>query len=104
MVSTYPIQLNGSAQASAEVPSTDPMLPDRCGLDPDDFTSGFAVWHGTSFAAPVFAAELCNALIAPSGSSTDASNPLNIVDVTTTKARVSAALATLLTVNGDVRR
>jgi hypothetical protein len=28
--------------------------------DPDDFSSGFAVWSGTSFAAPIAAAFLVN--------------------------------------------
>src|SRR5690606_36351915 len=34
----------------------------RESIDPDDFTGGFAVWSGTSFAAPVFAAELATAI------------------------------------------
>jgi subtilisin family serine protease len=36
----------------------------RTGLDPDDFTGGFGVWSGTSFAAPVFAGQLAAALAA----------------------------------------
>jgi hypothetical protein len=31
-------------------------------MDPDDFSCGFGVWSGTSFAAPVFAGELAAAL------------------------------------------
>jgi hypothetical protein len=34
----------------------------RTGLDPDDFSCGFGVWSGTSFAAPVFAGQLAAAL------------------------------------------
>ena len=30
----------------------------RTSLDLDDFSSGFGVWSGTSFAAPVFAGQL----------------------------------------------
>ena len=36
----------------------------RTGLDPDDFSCGFGVWSGTSFAAPVFAGQLAAALAA----------------------------------------
>ena len=36
----------------------------RASMDPDDFTAGFAVWSGTSFAAPVFAGQLAEALLA----------------------------------------
>ena len=35
----------------------------RSALDPDDFSSGFGVWSGTSFAAPVLAGELAAALV-----------------------------------------
>jgi hypothetical protein len=38
----------------------------RASYDFDDFSSGYAVWSGTSFAAPVAAAYLLNA-IAESG-------------------------------------
>jgi hypothetical protein len=35
----------------------------RTALDPDDFTCGFGVWSGTSFAGPVFAGQLAQALL-----------------------------------------
>jgi hypothetical protein len=57
VVSTYP-KLRGSmgpAQVIREL--------DRESMDPDDFTSGFAMWHGTSFAVPHAAAVLANKLI-----------------------------------------
>jgi hypothetical protein len=57
VVSTYP-KLRGSmgpAQVIREL--------DRESMDPDDFTSGFALWHGTSFAVPHAAAVLANKLI-----------------------------------------
>ena len=34
----------------------------RSSLDPDDYSAGFAVWSGTSFAAPVLAGKLLRAL------------------------------------------
>jgi subtilisin family serine protease len=34
----------------------------RSTIDPDDFTSGFGVWSGTSFAAPILAGELAQYL------------------------------------------
>jgi subtilisin family serine protease len=33
----------------------------RESIDPDDFTGGFALWSGTSFAAPVFAGRVAAA-------------------------------------------
>ncbi len=35
----------------------------RSGIDPDDFRGGFAVWSGTSFAAPFFAGQLAAELL-----------------------------------------
>jgi hypothetical protein len=37
--------------------------PERWTRDPDNYTNGFAVWSGTSFAAPVLAAELAQVLL-----------------------------------------
>jgi hypothetical protein len=39
----------------------------RATIDDDDFTGGFAVWSGTSFAAPVLAAEVATAMLELSG-------------------------------------
>jgi hypothetical protein len=61
LVSTFPREARGS------------LMPDRRSRasfgdryreshDPDDFSSGFAVWGGTSFAAPVVAAFMVNAM------------------------------------------
>ena len=40
-------------------------MPDqgRNSFDPDDYSAGFAVWDGTSFAAPLAAAEIGKALL-----------------------------------------
>jgi subtilisin family serine protease len=35
----------------------------RASIDPDDFRGGFAVWSGTSFAAPLFAGLLAKELL-----------------------------------------
>lgn len=37
---------------------------DRRSIDPDDFTGGFAVWSGTSFAAPYVAGDLVDGIAA----------------------------------------
>ena len=55
VVSTYPDDVRGSAAADHE-------LPGRGSFDPDDYSAGFAVWDGTSFAAPLAAAEIAKAL------------------------------------------
>jgi subtilisin family serine protease len=52
---------------ASRTPSHEIVEPDgevRSALDPDDFSCGFGVWSGTSFAAPVFAGELAGALAA----------------------------------------
>ncbi|UUT36550.1 S8 family serine peptidase [Microbacterium elymi] len=49
VLSTFPA-FNGGAQA---VTRRDAHGKERDSLDPDDFTGGFAVWSGTSFAAPL---------------------------------------------------
>jgi subtilisin family serine protease len=57
VVSTFP-RINGSAQATAST-VVDGV---RATIDPDDFTAGFAVWSGTSFAGPALAGEIAAAL------------------------------------------
>jgi hypothetical protein len=105
MVSTYPIDVQGPAQPPVEMPANGAghtELPPRRAFDPDDFTSGFAVWHGTSFAAPILAAELCNALI--DLSVRDPRYRLDRVDVATTRTRARTVMAARKVVNGDVGR
>jgi hypothetical protein len=75
VVSTFPVDVNGAFEP-AELVSGPPDRPDgqppdrpdehwrtREALDPDDFRGGFAVWSGTSFAAPALAAWLAAALV-----------------------------------------
>jgi subtilisin family serine protease len=57
LVSTYP-QVNGSRSAPVSLPGG------RSAFDPDDFSSGFAIWAGTSFSTPVIAAQIVKELAA----------------------------------------
>ncbi len=62
MVSTFPVTSAGSRQPDFSVAGGT-----RQGLDLDDFASGFAVWSGTSFAAPAVAAHVAAALYRQAG-------------------------------------
>jgi hypothetical protein len=78
IVSTLPQRQNASSQASTNVPGI-ATLPendqpaaregklstpqDRATIDLDNFSSGFGIWSGTSFAAPVLAGQLASALV-----------------------------------------
>jgi hypothetical protein len=61
LVSTYPCEAKGSRMPDRRAKSSILDLH-RESHDPDDFSSGFAVWSGTSFAAPLAAAFLVNAM------------------------------------------
>lgn len=61
LVSTYPCEAKGSRMPERRVKSTI-LDRHRESHDPDDFSSGYAVWSGTSFAAPLAAAFLVNAM------------------------------------------
>ena len=56
VVSTFPVTFNASAEPSYRTGT-------RETIDPDDFSSGFGTWSGTSFAAPVLAGELAQAMV-----------------------------------------
>jgi len=62
VVSTYPVDVRGS-EAPDHILAGTGVPPRRAGLAPDDFSCGFAVWDGTSFAAPLAAAHLAEALL-----------------------------------------
>ncbi len=83
LVSTFPPAVDGSQQPSYE---WDADGEEREGLDPDNFASGFAVWSGTSFATPVFAAELARSIV--DGTCGDP----NALDIDASVARAWAAL------------
>ena len=59
LVSTMPTTYDAALEPSHQV--TNARGETRAALDPDDFSSGFGVWSGTSFAAPVFAGQLAAA-------------------------------------------
>ncbi len=60
MVSTAPVDTNGSETSGFR--AIGPLGRLRGGVDPDTFTSGFASWSGTSFAAPALAGKYLRAL------------------------------------------
>ncbi len=60
LVSTMPTTFDGSQEAQNVLVGTRGEI--RSGFDPDDFSAGFAIWSGTSFAAPFFAGQLARLL------------------------------------------
>lgn len=62
LVSTAPVGTDGSARPAVAV--TSPGRRARAAVDGDDFSSGFASWSGTSFAAPVLAGRYLSRLAA----------------------------------------
>lgn len=82
--STMPT-LDTSRQASVELTHDGRT---RASLDPDDFTSGFGLWSGTSFAAPVLAGQVAQELLGRL--------PARPEPVKTTRARARRALARAL--------
>ena len=63
LVSTVP-KMQGSLQPQVRLSETLPGEPfTRSSIDDDNFASGFALWSGTSFSAPLLAAKIAVALI-----------------------------------------
>ena len=65
LVSTLPVRLRGGKSPTVQVSDEDGRVHST--LDPDDFSAGFGVWSGTSFAAPVVAGRLAQALLDSDG-------------------------------------
>lgn len=64
LVSTVPTTMSGALQPRVALPEALAGEPaQRATIDDDDFHGGFAVWSGTSFAAPVLAAEIAEAML-----------------------------------------
>jgi hypothetical protein len=71
VVSTLPTDINASRSPELQMRAhpANPMPPGislpgfRSALDPDDYTCGFGVWSGTSFSAPLLAAEIVRSLL-----------------------------------------
>jgi subtilisin family serine protease len=96
VVSTFPTDINGSrspeirtrAHPAGEMPPA-AGLP-RESLDPDDYSDGFAAWSGTSFSAPLLAAQIASALLEGA-----AARPLNDPGEQAATDRTMAALAAM---------
>jgi subtilisin family serine protease len=73
LVSTFPITYNASALPSNAVLTANGET--RAGLDPDNFAAGFAVWSGTSFAAPYFAGQLAEIILKRYQAGDDSADP-----------------------------
>jgi hypothetical protein len=90
LVSTYPTDFRGSLTSVVEVPALN-----RSAYDFDDFGGyGFAIGTGTSFATPLAAAALANALIEVA-KGTDNQCTLTTVDKGTTVLRALSAVKNL---------
>jgi subtilisin family serine protease len=91
VVSTFP-PLSGSISPAIRPPHGGGAHR-RETLDPDDFQGGFAIWSGTSFAAPVVAAEVAAALLAghhPGAPLTDLNEAAAVARAKAAVARVAA--------------
>ena len=78
VVSTFPVTFDAAEQPSFRV-----FVPGegwRETIDPDNFHSGFGTWSGTSFAAPILAAELAQCLLDGHGGSIDPPDRASMVD------------------------
>ncbi len=91
IVSTVPTTLSGSWGRSMSVDGVAPAT--RATVDPDDYRSGFAIWSGTSFAAPYVVGEAAARLLEGTVERSEAAVPWNAIDAT--KA-VAAELTTNL--------
>ena len=59
VVSTMPETFDGSLRGGVNVPA-EPGRPERGTPDPDDYSSGFGIWSGSSFASPACAGDMAH--------------------------------------------
>lgn len=97
VVSTLPTDINASRSSELRMRAhpANPMPPGislpgyRAALDPDDYRCGFGVWSGTSFSAPLLAAEIVRSLLKGAAESGLRLDP---ADAQATTTRALAAL------------
>jgi hypothetical protein len=91
VISTFPVDVNGADQPAIRVPGQA-----RESFDTDDYRSGFAAWSGTSFSAPMMAADVVRAMLAPlEGASPDPALRLDVPGAQAASRRVLRALRQL---------
>jgi hypothetical protein len=91
VISTFPVDVNGADQPAIRVHGES-----RESFDTDDYSSGFAAWSGTSFAAPMMAADVLRAMLVPlEGASPDPALRLDVPGKRAASQRVLRALRQL---------
>jgi hypothetical protein len=102
LVSTFPTDINGSrspelrmrAHPANQLPPDVSLPGERESLDPDDYShEGFAAWSGTSFSAPLVAADVVVALL--KGAESNAALRLDLPGAAAATKRALAALTGL---------
>lgn len=92
VVSTLPTTMNAGRSAPAQL--TDPVAHRRrADVDPDGYSSGFGVWSGTSFATPLVAGRIADALLKRSLSG---DSPLKPADPKHARARARSAITAVV--------
>jgi hypothetical protein len=106
VVSTYPTDIDASRTPELRIPvNRKPpgiLPPGREALDPDDFAGGWAVWSGTSFAAPYLAALITRALMREAAAGN--SPRLDVPGQQAAADRVTAALRELRREEEELRQ
>jgi len=69
LVSTFPVTFNAAAGPTLRTWVAGEGWRET--IDPDDFGGGFGTWSGTSFAAPILAAEIAQTMLDGQGGSLD---------------------------------